>query len=258
MFQYVQNIVAFIPARSQSKSIKDKNIRELGGKPLLIWSVESSLACGLRTIVNSDSQQYLEIAKKYGAEAMLRPVRLAKDDTAMFDVLKSEIPKTGADIVLLLQPTSPLRKKLHIKLAIDSFSSNLDRYDSLISAERVPEKWNPYAMIIEIGREKKMLFRKLISWKEKLESLFTGRKFVGPELNGFPISQRMTRRQDMPTCWIPDAGIYLFKAENLLKGSIYGDNVMILETEGTLNINEENDFLRAEEYLKNKNGLLSS
>jgi len=75
-----------------------------------------------------------------------------------------------------------------------------------------------------------------LSWKEKIMSWFTCKKYV-MNLSGFPISQRMTRRQDMEQCWLPDGAVYLFKSSNLKFGSIYGNNTMLLETEGTPNLN---------------------
>lgn len=253
----MSNFIAFIPCRSGSKSIKDKNIKELGGKPLIAWSIESAQQAGIeKIIVNSDSQNYLDIAKGYGAEVMLRSAELAQDKTSMFEVLRHEIPKIRPipELVLLLQPTSPFRSKVHIKLAISMLSNNLDKYDSLISVERVPEKYNPYAMILESSADKKMLFRKLIGLKENVISWFTGKKFIGPSLSGYPINQRMMRRQDLPQCWLPDGSIYLFKTRNLKEGSIYGKrNVLLLETEGTLNLNSLEDWERAELLLQKRN-----
>lgn len=239
------SLIAIIPARSGSKSIKDKNIKLLGGKPLLAWSIETSLKCGLRTIVSTDSEQYAQIARQYGAEVKMRPASLAKDNTSMYETLRSEVPK-DADIVVLLQPTNPLRKSVHIKSAISYFQEN-PNYDSVISVERVPEKYNPYAMILE---NKRMVFGKLAGWKEKIQSIFTGNKYK-THPSGFPISQRITRRQDLPQAWLPTGDFYIFKADNLKKGSIYGENVMIYECEGTLNLNILEDWSQAEQQIKN-------
>lgn len=244
----MNNLIAFIPARQGSKSIPNKNIKMLGNRPLIVWSINSAFKVGIqRVIVNTDSQVITDIALEAGAEVMKRPNSLAKDDTSMFEVLKSEIPKITPkpDLILLLQPTSPLRKSIHIKTAISYLTENLDKYDSIISVEKVPEKYNPYAMFIE----KKVLFRKLVGWKEKIISLFTGKKFV-MNLSGFPISQRLIRRQDLPEIFIPDGAVYLFKTENLKKGSIYGKEVMLLANEGTININTLSDFEKAEKLCK--------
>jgi CMP-N-acetylneuraminic acid synthetase len=248
------NILAFIPARGNSKSIPGKNIKLLAGKPLIAYSIESAFKCNLPVIVSTDSLAIKMVSEKYGAKVMIRPDKLAKDDTAMIDVLKSEVLKINPspEFVLLLQPTSPLRLTVHIKSAISYLENNLDRFDSVISVEKVPEKYNPYAMIMENKDNKIVIFRKLIRLKEKLESLFTGKKFVGPLLSGFPISQRMIRRQDLPQTWIPDGSIYLFKTENLLKGSMYGERVLLLETGGTINLNTLEDWNKLEEKIKIK------
>lgn len=242
-------IIAFIPARKNSKSILNKNLKELGGKPLIVWSIDSAQKCGLRTIVNTDSKEIAGVSYERGVEVMFRPESLAKDTTSMFEVLRSEIPKITPkpDLILLLQPTSPFRQSVHIKSAISYLENNLDEYDSLISVEKVPEKYSPYAMIIE-NQGKKMLFRKLIGLKEKIISYFTGKKFVF-NLSGFPLSQRMTRRQDLGQCWLPTGEIYLFKTSNLKSGSIYGRETMLLECEGSPNLNTLEDWKLAEQQL---------
>ncbi len=222
------NILAFIPARSGSKSIPDKNIKLLGGKPLLVWTIETAFKSGIkRVIVNTDSGEYAKIATENGAESMARPLELAGDATSMFQVLKSEIAKIEPkpDVVLLLQPTTPFRKANQIKIAISYFENS--EYDSLISVERVPEKYNPAVMMVKTSEGIKMA-------------------------NGAPISQRITDRQSNPDCWVPDGAIYLFKVSNLSKGSLYGDKTMLLEGEGSVNINSPEDFALAEKIYEEK------
>ena len=247
----INNLIAFIPARKNSKSIPNKNLKELGGKPLISYSVESALKCGLRTIVSTDDPEIAKIAKSYGVEVLERSSSLAKDDTSMFEVLRAEVPRIGADLVLLLQPTSPLRKTVHIKTAINYFQENLENYDSLVSVEKVPERFNPYAMILETSIGKGMIFRKLLTWKEKIKSWWTGKKYE-VVLSGVPISQRMTRRQDLPQCWLPTGEIYCFKASNLKEGSIYGKSTMLYQCEGSPNINSLEDFSECEKILCEK------
>lgn len=222
------DIVSFIPARGGSKSIPHKNIKKLGGKPLINWSIEVSQKCDLRTIVDTDNKEIAEIAENLGAEVMIRPSELAQDKTSMFEMLKNEVLKIDpiSEYIILLQPTSPFRSKKHIELAIEYMKNN-PQYDCLISVEKVPEKWNPAQVIIETSMGKKMA-------------------------SGVPISKRITRRQDFPNAYIPTGSIYLFKTSNLEKGSIYGNEIMLLETEGSVNINSESDFLQAEEQLNKK------
>lgn len=225
------NIVALIPARSGSKSIPGKNIKLLGEKPLIAWTIESAFNAGIqRVIVSTDGEEIAKVAREYGAEVLERPTELAGDETSMFEVLKNEVPKIDPlpEIVVLLQPTSPFRERVHIKAAISLLSGNLDKYDSLISAERVPEKWNPAQVIVSTALGHRMA-------------------------NGTPISQRKTRRQDFQECWVPTGSIYAFKTSNLDKGSIYGEKTLILETDGTLNINGPEDFEEAINHLNKTN-----
>lgn len=248
-------IVAFVPARGNSKSIPRKNLKLLGEKPLIVWSIETAFKAGIeKVVVSTEDPEIKEVALKYGAEVLDRPANLAGDKTSMLEVLQHEIPRITPkpDIVVLLQPTSPTRSKTHVQMAISLLVNN-DKYDSLISVERVPEKYNPYAMILETSAGKRMLFRKLFGWKEKLIALFTGKKYVGPQLSGFPISQRMTRRQDLGLVWIPDGSIYAFRTDNLKSGSIYGRETLLLETEGRPNLNTEAEWKQLEEVLKEKN-----
>ena len=244
----MNNIIAFIPARTGSKSIVDKNIKLLGSRPLLAYSIETALSCGLRTIVSSDSESYLQIARSFGAEGMLRPANLAKDDTPMLDLLKSEVPKTGADIVVLLQPTSPFRLKLHIKLALQYLGQD-DSIDSVVGVQRVPEQYNPYQMFIKTESGSKVLFRKLLTLKEKVASHFTGKKYI---LGEFPIGQRVTRRQDV-TASMPNGSLYVFRSRNLKGNNFYGEKVLLIESEPRINLNTEEEWEKAEEYLKEKN-----
>ena len=241
--------ICFIPARGGSKSIPKKNIKLLGDKPLLAYSIKSAFDSGVqKVIVSTEDNEVAKVAREYGAEVLKRTSSLAGDNTSMFEVLKSEIPKITKDpvLVLLLQPTVPFCSKIHIKVALSMLPKNLEEYDSLISVEKVPEKYNPAIVIIQSQSGKGMVMGKV----SKLKTWLTGEKWTEPTISGIPIAQRITRRQDHPIAWIPTGEIYLFKSENLKKGSIYGDNVMLLEKEGTININDESDFQEAEEWLK--------
>ena len=239
------NTITFIPARGGSKSIPKKNIKELGGKPLIFYTIEASQKCGLRTIVNTDSSEIGELVESIGVEVMMRPSNLAQDKTSMFEVLKSEIFKIEPlpDLVLLLQPTSPFRETIHIKTAIAYLTENLDEYDSVISVEKVPEKYNPAQMIVSDNDQKRMVVGKIKSWFKKPKLI----------LSGIPISKRITRRQDFPETWLPTGSIYLFKTSNLKKGSIYGDKILLMETSGEININTQEDWDEAENKLLTNN-----
>src|SRR3990167_948092 len=117
----MNNIIAFIPARGGSKGIPRKNIKLLGDKPLISYSIDSAFKSGIqKVVVSTDSQEIADVAKEYGAEVMMRPASLAQDKTSMFEVLQSEIPKIQPqpDLVLLLQCTYFPIETVRVKTAI--------------------------------------------------------------------------------------------------------------------------------------------
>lgn len=224
------NLIAFIPARSGSKSIIDKNIRELGEKPLIAWTIETAFRSGIqRVIVNTDSIEYGNIAREYGAEVMIRPLELAQDETSMYEVLKNEIPKIEPrpELVVLMQPTSPFRNKNQVMSAISFLVNNMDEYDSLIAVEKVPDRYNPSQVIVATPLGFRMA-------------------------NGSPVSNRVTRRQESPEAFVPTGSLYIFKTSNLEKGSFYGDKVMLFESESSININSQEDWNEAVKSLEIK------
>jgi len=249
------NIVAFIPARSGSKSIPGKNIKPLGGKPLIAWTIESIPANLIpRIVVNTDGEEIAEVAKQYGVEVMMRPTSLSGDKTSMLEVLRSEVAKLNPqpDAIMLLQPTVPFRNSFHVKMAIEMLRSSWEKYDSVITVERIPEKYHPMLAIMGTQGGNQMIFVKLSGLWDKVKSLFGAKNYEGPSLTGYPISRRVTRRQDHPEAWVPTGSVYLFKTSNLKSGSFYGDKVMLMEVEPTININDPDDFEEAEQYLINK------
>lgn len=246
------NIVAFIPARAGSKSIPKKNIKLLGGKPLIAYSIESAFRYFSRVIVNTDGEEIAAVAREYGAEVMMRPSNLAEDKTSMFEVLRSEIFKIDPlpDAVILLHPTTPFRKGIQIRIAMELFENNLEKYDSLVAVEAIPEKYHPMLAIISAGNGSRMIFGKLMTLGQKIKAMFGGKRYTGPVLEGIPISHRVTRRQEHPDAFVPTGTIYLFKTSNLKKGSIYGDKVLLMQNEPAININSLQDFEEAEQWLK--------
>lgn len=137
MFKRMRRI-AIIPARSGSKGLKDKNIIDLCGKPLIAYSIEAALETGLfdHVIVSTDSEHYAEIAQHYGAEVMMRGEALSNDKATTFmvleDILENRLHES-IDYFVLLQPTSPLRTSKHITEAIEKFESKIEHFDFLVS-----------------------------------------------------------------------------------------------------------------------------
>jgi N-acylneuraminate cytidylyltransferase/CMP-N,N'-diacetyllegionaminic acid synthase len=122
-----QRVLAIVPARAGSKGLPHKNIRSLMGKPLLAWSIETALACPYidNVILSTDSQAYADIGIAYGAKVpFLRPAELATDTASSVDVVLHALDSLAAlddtyDIVVLLEPTSPLREPEDINQALE-------------------------------------------------------------------------------------------------------------------------------------------
>ena len=128
-------ILALIPARGNSKRIKNKNLRNLNGKPLIFWSIDAAKKSKYikEICVTSDSQAILEYSKKQKIKTILRPKKLANDiihaEKAMIHAYQFLNEKF--DYVIMLQPTSPLRAAKHIDEAIEKIYYS--KKDSLLS-----------------------------------------------------------------------------------------------------------------------------
>ena len=132
----MSKILAFIPARGGSKGIPNKNIKLFNGKPLIEWTINSALKSKLisKVIVSSDSKKILSISKKLGADIVLRPKNISGDFATTESAIKHYIKNTkeSFDTIVLLSPTSPIRKMKDIDNAIKEFKSK--KQDSCFSA----------------------------------------------------------------------------------------------------------------------------
>jgi len=131
-----KRVVAVIPARGGSKSVPGKNIRPLGGKPLLAWSIDVAKQVSEidRIIVSTDDSEIASVAREYGAEVYPRPPHLATDDAVVIDTLKDLIRALGAEhetaeILLLLEPTCPFRTAEDVHACLRLLAT--DDYDSV-------------------------------------------------------------------------------------------------------------------------------
>ena len=138
--------IAIIPARSGSKGLKDKNIKLLGGKPLLAYTIQAALDSEVfdEVMVSTDSERYAEIAREYGANVpFLRSEATAGDTASSWDTVKEVLGKyqeSGRwfDSVCLLQPTSPLRTSEDIKEANTLFEKASVAVISVCEVEHSP------------------------------------------------------------------------------------------------------------------------
>ena len=221
-------ILAIIPARGGSKGIPLKNLVKIRKKPLIEYAIKGSLNSKInRTVVSTDNQKIAKIGKKLGAEIIIRPKKLATDEsqiepviTHVLEYLKLEnyIP----DLIVLLQNTSPLRTSKHIDHAIQFFIKN--NYDSIFSG----------------------YFSHNMIWQIKNKSL--------QPLNYNPL--RRQNRQDMKNQFVENGAIYITKNSSFNKSRcrISGHiGIFKMSEEESKEIDSEYDLMLVEQILKMRN-----
>lgn len=146
-------ILGLIPARGGSKGIPGKNLVPLAGQPLLAYSVEAGLASRrlTRLVLSTDDPAIAEAGRGLGAEVpFLRPAELAADDTPALPVIQHAVgfledQGWRPEVIVYLQPTSPLRRAEHIDAALDLLLS--ERADTVVSVVAVPHQFNPASVL---------------------------------------------------------------------------------------------------------------
>lgn len=228
------NYIAVIPARAGSKRLVGKNIKPLGGLPLIGWSIKSAIESNIfkDIIVSTDSVEIEDISIKYGAISLgLRSKELSTDDASSIDVVIDVIDKYKQkngriDGVMLLQPTSPFRTVDSIRKAVHEF-----------------EKWDLKKSIIS--------FRVAKSHPQWCFKQVKDR-FI-PFIEGDYIN---TRSQDLTAAYVVDGQIYLISPELLKKQkSFWSEDVVPLlldDTSNDVDIDDINDFRYAEYVLQNR------
>ena len=152
-------VLAIIPARGGSKGVPGKNLRPLGGQPLIAYAADAARRSGVvdRVVLSTDSEEIAAVGRSLGVDVpFLRPATLAADDTPMLPVLQHTLAALARDgwvpdIVVLLQPTSPLRRPEHIRDAVTLLRET--KADSVVTVAEVPRHLSPdYVMRIDAGR----------------------------------------------------------------------------------------------------------
>jgi N-acylneuraminate cytidylyltransferase len=211
----MDEIAAIIPARSGSKSIKDKNLIQIDGYPLLAYSIaiaKMSPSIG-RVIVSTDSPTYARIAEKYGAEVpFIRPKKLSLDSSTDYDFMDhlinwfDENSKSKPEYWVHLRPTTPLREINVVEEAISLFKKRHDA-SSLRSGHISPEspfKW--------LRKNKEGYLTNLIGNNTNLDS------YNGP-------------RQDFPDVYIPNGYVDIVRSSFIRnKKILHGNRVLAFET----------------------------
>jgi len=224
-------VLGLIPARGGSKGVPGKNVRPLAGHTLLEYTARAARESGVldRVILSTDSPEIADAGRRAGLEVpFMRPATLAADDTPMLLVIEhalAEVSRSGwtPDIVVLLQPTSPLRRPDHIRDAIAMLRDT--GADSVVTVVEVPRHLSPdYVMRIEGGRLKPFL----------------------------PDGARVTRRQDARAAYARDGTVYAFRRATIEKtGSIYGEDCrpLLIDACDSLSIDSPEDWDEAERLL---------
>jgi CMP-N-acetylneuraminic acid synthetase len=228
-----QEVLAIIPARGGSKGIPRKNVRLLAGKPLIHYTVETARKCQAlnRVVVSTEDVEIADLVTGMGSEVLRRPEDLAQDDTPMFPVIQHTVRSLAEDgyqpeIVVLLQPTAPLRRSEHIDDCLELIS--VIDVNSVVSVSPVPAHFQPdWQFIISEGGE--------------LQT-YSGRD----------LDEIHPRRQELSMTYTRNGAIYAVRREALIEcKSLLAPpcKAYIMASEDSVNIDAEEDFWIAERYL---------
>jgi len=224
-------VLGLVPARGGSKGVPGKNVRPLAGHTLLEYTARAARESGVldRVVLSTDSPDIAEAGRRAGLEVpFTRPATLAADDTPMVPVIQHALMEVSLqgwspDIVVLLQPTSPLRRPDHIRDAVSLLRDT--GADSVVTVVEVPRHLSPdYVMRIEGGRLKPFL----------------------------PDGARVTRRQDARPAYSRDGTVYAFRRSTIERtGGIYGEDCrpLLIDARDSLSIDSPADWDEAERLL---------
>jgi CMP-N,N'-diacetyllegionaminic acid synthase len=224
-------VLGLVPARGGSKGVPGKNVRPLAGHTLLDYTARAARESGVldRIILSTDSPDIAEAGRRAGLEVpFVRPAALAADDTPMVPVIEHALAELSREhwspeFVVLLQPTSPLRRPDHIREAVSMLRET--GADSVVTVVEVPRHLSPdYVMRIDGGRLKPFL----------------------------PDGARVTRRQDARAAYSRDGTVYAFRRSTIERtGGIYGEDCrpLLIAARDSLSIDSPADWDEAERLL---------
>jgi N-acylneuraminate cytidylyltransferase len=226
-------ILGIIPARGGSKGLARKNIKILGGQPLVQYTIDSALASTLLSncCLSSDDDEIIDYVSRTAVEVPFkRPAKLSEDTSTSLDVIKHAIgfyANRGEhyDAICLLQPTYPFRKEGMLDEAIEKFT-HLGA-DSLISVLPVPHHFNPH-WVFEPEANADYL------------NIATGEP------------QIISRRQDLPAAYYRDGAIYIATTELVMQqNTLFGNRLGYFESDINryVNIDLPEDWVDAERKL---------
>lgn len=235
-------VLGIITARAGSKGLPGKNLRLLGSKPLLAYTIDAARHSGVldRVILSTEDEQIANAGREHGCDVpFIRPRDLAQDDTPHLPVIQhavkwmAERASYRPDAVMILQPTSPLRQPEDIRGAVDLLAGS--NADSVLSVSEVPAHAHPMRVL-------------------RIDDTGAAVLFV----TGAPVRHRINRRQDLPAAWVMNGAIYLCRTHVLTarEPSLYGDRVLVyrMPADRGLSIDDVQDWEAAERALGISNG----
>lgn len=225
-------ILAVITARGGSKGIPGKNIKELGGKPLIAYTIEAAKKSKLIThlIVSTDDEEIAAVAKQWGAEVpFLRPPELAQDITPHLPVMQHAIDfmekklNLTFDYVVIFQPTSPFRTVEDIDGTLQKLITS--KADSAVSICEVESAAHPMKI----------------------------KKLEGDRVLPYCLDEpEGARRQDLPIAYKRSSAVYAMRRDLIMKDNrLYGNHIVghIVSRDRSIDIDTPLDWLKAEYLL---------
>jgi len=226
-------VVGLIPARGGSKGVPRKNIRLLGGRPLLEYTARSALAARRlsRVVLSTEDPEVAEVGTRCGLDVpFMRPPDLAHDATPSLPVVQHALQWLEGhgdrfDAVCLLEPTAPFRGADEIDQCVALLQES--GADAVVTVRRVPDDFNPHWTY---GRD-----------EDGYLHLSTGEPTP------------VTRRQDLPPVYHRDGSVYVTRRDVLVaRNSLYGERLIgyvVADERPWLNIDTPADWARAEELI---------
>ncbi len=223
-------VLGLIPARGGSKGVAGKNLRPLGGRPLLCYTIDAAAQAQRlsRTILSTDDADIASIGRDQGVEVpFLRPEELAQDHTPTLPVVLhalAALDDSTFDAVCLLQPTSPFREAGLIDRCIELLESS--GADAVMTVVEVPHEHNPHWVWMRDDAG--------------ALSLSTGER------------EPIPRRQSLPPAFCREGSVYVTRRQVLESGSLYGASVrgVVVDPAKTVNIDDLEDWERAEQMVR--------
>jgi len=227
----MDKVIALIPARAGSKGVPNKNIRDLGGYPLIAWSIMAAKKSKLidRVIVSTDSEKYSNLAIKFGAEVpFLRPPEISNDRSTDYECVAHALDWLSLNggepqYIVHIRPTTPLRNPLFIDLAIEAFERSFSYITALRSAHEMSESAYKTFEITADGRFKR----------------------VGDE--GTALDLANNARQQFPVTYEANGYVDVLSTKFIRDNRLlHGDWVLPFITPRVTEVDTEDDFLHLE------------